>query len=58
MPTKCNGVPDELLIARNTWKDKAAYDEKARHLAALFVENFEQYADKASEQIRAAAPRV
>ncbi|MFO1077890.1 MAG: phosphoenolpyruvate carboxykinase (ATP) [Planctomycetota bacterium] len=58
VPTKCAGVPDELLIAKNTWADKNAYDEKAKHLAALFVKNFGKYADRASEKIRAAAPRV
>ncbi|MCA8951904.1 MAG: phosphoenolpyruvate carboxykinase (ATP), partial [Planctomycetes bacterium] len=58
VPTKCKNVPDEVLIARNTWADKKAYDEKAKHLAALFVKNFAKYADQASEKIRAAAPRV
>ena len=58
VPTRCANVPDEILIAKNTWADKAAYDQKAKHLAALFVKNFEKYADQASEQIRAAAPRV
>ncbi len=58
MPTACPGVDDALLNPRDTWSDTAAYDAKANHLAELFNENFEQFADKASEDIRAAAPRV
>ena len=58
VPTSCNNVPAEILNPKNTWADKAAYDQKAKHLASLFVKNFGKYADKASEKIRAAAPRI
>ena len=58
VPTVCANVPAEMLIAKNTWADKAAYDAKAKHLAGLFVKNFGKYADRASEKIRAAAPKV
>lgn len=58
MPTSCPGVPAEILIPRNTWNDKDAYDQKARDLAGLFVSNFEKYADKANEEILSAAPKV
>jgi len=58
MPTSCPNVPAEILIPRNTWTDKAAYDKKAGELAQLFVNNFAKYADKASEEIRSAAPKV
>jgi phosphoenolpyruvate carboxykinase (ATP) len=47
-----------MLIAKNTWADKAAYDTKAKLLASLFVKNFGKYADRASDKIRAAAPKV
>jgi phosphoenolpyruvate carboxykinase (ATP) len=56
VPTKCQGVPDEVLIPRNTWADKAAYDAKAKHLAGLFAKNFTKYSDQASEAIRSACP--
>jgi phosphoenolpyruvate carboxykinase (ATP) len=58
VPTACANVPSEMLIAKNTWADKAAYDAKAKHLASLFVKNFAKYADRASEKIRAAAPKL
>ena len=58
VPTACANVPSEMLIAKNTWADKAAYDTKAKLLASLFVKNFGKYADRASDKIRAAAPKV
>ncbi len=56
IPDECPGVPSEVLSPRDTWADKAAYDEKARYLADLFIKNFEKYEAGVSEEIRAAAP--
>ncbi len=58
MPKSCPGVPDEVLLPRNTWSDKEAYDKKANELAHLFVKNFSKYASHANEEILAAAPVV
>ena len=58
IPTKVPGVPDDILIPRNTWADKEAYDEKAKFLATLFIKNFEQYKDGVAEEILAAAPKL
>lgn len=55
-PTSCPGVPSEVLNPRNTWSDQAMYDQKALALAELFTHNFEKYEDKASDDIRQAAP--
>lgn len=58
MPTTCPNVPVEILNPRNTWSDKALYDTKANDLAGKFVKNFEQYAEGASAEILAAAPKT
>ncbi len=58
MPTTCPNVPTEILNPRNTWSDKSLYDTKANDLAGKFVKNFEQYAEGASAEILAAAPKV
>lgn len=58
MPGSCPGVPAAVLNPRNTWQDAAAYDEKAKYLAGLFIKNFAKYEAGVSEEIRAAAPRI
>jgi ATP-dependent phosphoenolpyruvate carboxykinase len=35
--TKCANVPSEILISRNVWPDKAAYEAAAKKLASLFT---------------------
>ena len=58
VPTSVPDVPSEVLRPRSTWSDPAAYDEKARELAHMFAENFEDYADGVTEAVREAGPRV
>jgi phosphoenolpyruvate carboxykinase (ATP) len=58
IPTHCPGVPDQVLMPKNTWADKGAYDEAAKKLAGLFRENFHTYEDGSSEEILAAGPRI
>ena len=58
VPTQCPEVPPELLVPRNTWSDKGAYDAQARKVAGLFRENFKKYESQASAEVRAAGPRV
>jgi phosphoenolpyruvate carboxykinase (ATP) len=58
VPESCPGVPPELLQPRQTWKDPAAYDARARHLASLFHKNFQNYASHVSEAVRQAGPRL
>ena len=58
VPTSCPDVPSEVLKPRNTWKNPNAYDDKARHLAKLFRDNFEQFAAGVSDEVKASGPKV
>lgn len=44
VPTACPGVPSEILMPRNAWTDKAAYDTKAQMLFEMFQANYEKMA--------------
>jgi phosphoenolpyruvate carboxykinase (ATP) len=54
--TEVAGVPSDVLIPKNTWSDKEAYDATAKKLATLFINNFKTYSEGASEEVRAAGP--
>ncbi len=56
VPQECPDVPNDVLLPRSTWKDGAAYDEKARELAGRFNENFKDYEGHVSADVRATAP--
>jgi phosphoenolpyruvate carboxykinase (ATP) len=43
VPTSCPEVPSEVLLPRNAWSDKAAYDATAAKLAGLFRENLKKH---------------
>ena len=58
VPNACPGVPAEVLDARATWSDGAAYDAQARHLTHLFAENFKKFEAHVDDQVKAAAIRA
>jgi phosphoenolpyruvate carboxykinase (ATP) len=58
VPTSCPGVSSEVLNPRNTWQDKSAYDQMARKLASMFVENFKTFEATASPAVKAAGPKA
>jgi phosphoenolpyruvate carboxykinase (ATP) len=58
VPESCPEVPAEVLNARNTWSDKAAYDETAREVAKRFEKNFQQFEPYVGNDIKEAAVRA
>jgi len=58
IPTSCPDVPSEVLIPRNTWKDKERYDEIKNKVVGLFRENFKQFEDNVDQEILNAAPEI
>lgn len=41
--TACKGVPEQILIPKDAWQDKAAYEKTAKQLAQSFKENHDQF---------------
>lgn len=57
VPKSCPDVPNAILNPRDTWRNEADYDARAKDLAARFKKNFEPYAAEAGEEIVKAGPR-
>lgn len=56
VPTSCPGVPSKLLMPRNTWSDRSAYDAQAKQLASMFIDNFVQFEEYVPESVVTAGP--
>ena len=58
VPEACPEVPADVLLPKNTWADKQAYDTTAREVAKRFEANFGQFAAHVDERVMAAAIRA
>jgi phosphoenolpyruvate carboxykinase (ATP) len=58
IPESCEGVPSEILQPSTSWKDPAAYREKAEDLAKRFEKNFETFSPTVSEEVGASGPKT
>jgi phosphoenolpyruvate carboxykinase (ATP) len=58
VPVSVPDVDRKLLDPRSTWRDPNEYDRKARELARMFRDNFEQRFAADASNIAAAGPRV
>ena len=58
IPVSCPNVPSEILVPKNTWEDKAAYDQTKEKLINLFRDNFKQFEEHTNAEITAAGPKV
>ena len=57
VPQGIEGVPADVLDARESWKDQAAYDVQAKKLAGMFRDNIKKFGPAVSEKILAAGPK-
>ena len=58
VPVALDGVDPEVLDIRSTWADGAKYDEQAKKLANMYVDNFKKYEGKGSVDYTQYGPRV
>jgi len=58
VPTAVPGVEPHVLYPMKTWKDKAAFDETARKLVAMFQANFAKFEKDVDPAILDAAPAI
>ncbi|MGD2160255.1 MAG: phosphoenolpyruvate carboxykinase (ATP), partial [Gammaproteobacteria bacterium] len=56
VPKTCPGIADEILHPESTWSDKALYETRAQELALAFRENFRQFEDMVSNDVKNAGP--
>ena len=58
VPTTCPGVPDSVLDPKSTWPNPRAYDEQAKKLAGMFVENFKTFEQDVAPTVKDAGPKA
>lgn len=58
IPASCKDVPSEILNPKNTWANKAEYDEKLTELAQAFNNNFKKFEAVANEELKSAMPKI
>ncbi len=58
IPTECPDLPNEILIPKNTWNDKAKFQEVKNKLITLFINNFKKFEDKINIEILNAGPKL
>ena len=56
VPTAMEGLPPHILDPRRTWSDKLAFDQQARQLVGMFVENFRSFESAVDAGVRSAGP--
>jgi phosphoenolpyruvate carboxykinase (ATP) len=57
IPLSCPGVPAEVLIPKNTWKDKKRYEQVKKKLISLFNNNFKKFEANVNPAIVQAGPK-
>ena len=59
MPTELEGVDTGILDPRDTYKDAAEWDTKAKDLAGRFIKNFVKYeGNEAGKALVSAGPQL
>lgn len=57
VPIALRGVSPDVLDIRNTWNDPEKYDQQAKKLGQMYVENFKKYEGKGATDYSKFGPR-
>ena len=55
---RARACPDGVLDPRSTWPDAAKYDEQAKKLAKMFVDNFKTFENDVAPSVKEAGPKA
>ena len=59
IPKTLDGVDTEVLNPRDTWSSQSYYDETAKKLAGMYIDNFKKYLTEDSDfDFTAAGPQL
>jgi phosphoenolpyruvate carboxykinase (ATP) len=58
IPTSLPGVDHKFLNPKHAWSDHVAYEETAKKLAQMYVDNFKKYEGKGSVDYTKFGPKV
>lgn len=58
VPLTAPGVDSAILDPRTTWADQQAYDEQARKLVDMFIDNFAKFEAHVDASVLSAAPAI
>ena len=59
MPKVLAGLENKILDPRTSYDDPMEWEKRARHLGALFIENFEKFTDTdVGKELVSAGPQL
>jgi len=58
VPKQVSGVPSDILMPSLCWESQDAYISQLRKLAAKFLENFKEYANRCPSEISQGGPKL
>lgn len=58
IPTSLPHIDPVVLNPKNAWSNKTEFDETKKHLAEIFIKNFEKYHGKGSEDYTTYGPKL
>jgi len=58
VPVALDGVDSSILDIKSTWSDPQKYDDQAKKLATMFIENFKKYEGKGDVDYTKYGPQI